>query len=187
MGHVPAFLTRDRPPPLQEKQPPFSAHCQQERRCGLPFDSLPVPAKTLAKPYRWVRFPVMQCDLQWVIHPLIGPQARHRNHSVVDFASIPQVLTCLVGCLVPILPTGCATRLKGENVAPYSPGLASPHSIERRPLSTAQGCKDVTGSIIQRAKCHNARIHVAADRNTNMLKLYRQPFFRRRIFPQKQL
>ncbi len=85
------------------------------------------------------------------------------------------------------LPTGCATRLKGENVAPYSPGLASTHSIERRPLSTAQGCKDVTGSIIQRAKCHNARIHVAADRNTNMLELNRQPFFRRSISPQKQL
>ncbi len=85
------------------------------------------------------------------------------------------------------LPTGCATRLKGENVAPSSPGLASTHRIERRPLSTAQGCKDVTGSIIQRAKCHNARIYVAADRNTNILELNRQPFFRRRISPQKQL
>jgi hypothetical protein len=86
-----------------------------------------------------------------------------------------------------VLSTGCATSLKGENVAPSSPGLASPHSIERRPLSAAQRCKDVTGSIIQRAKCHNARIHVAADRNTNMLKLYRHPFFRRRISTQKQL
>jgi type I restriction enzyme S subunit len=84
-------------------------------------------------------------------------------------------------------PTGCATRLKGENVASSSPGLASTHRIERRPLSTAQGCKDVTGSIIQRAKCHNARIYVAADRNTNILELNRQPFFRRRISPQKQL
>ena len=78
--------------------------------------------------------------------------------------------------LGPAGPTGCATRLKGENVALYSPGLASTHSIERRPLSTAQGCKDVTGSIIQRAKCHNARIHVAADRNTNMLDLNRKQF-----------
>jgi hypothetical protein len=84
-------------------------------------------------------------------------------------------------------PTGCATRLKGENVTPSSPGLASTHSIERRPLSTAQGCKDGTSSIIQRAECHNARIHVVADQNTNILEFYRQPFFRRRISPQKQL
>jgi hypothetical protein len=78
-------------------------------------------------------------------------------------------------------------RGKGGERGPFSPGLASTHSIERRPLSTAQGCKDVTSSIIQRAKCHDARIHVAADRNTNMLELNRQPFLRRSISPQNQL
>ncbi len=78
-------------------------------------------------------------------------------------------------------------EVEGENVAPYPPGLASTHSMERRPLRTAQGCQDVTGRIIQRAKGHNARIHVAADRNTNILELNRQPGFQRRISPQKQL
>ncbi len=126
-------------------------------------------------------------------HPLdlsqVGIEARHLDvHCHLGSlwtpgaAHLPKLASQLS-----VLPTGCATRLKGENVAPSSPGLASTHSIERRPLSTAQGCKDVTGSIIQRAKCHNARIHVAADRNTNILKLYRHPFFRRRISPQKQL
>ena len=90
-------------------------------------------------------------------------------------------------CSWPCISHGMPNEVEGGERGPYSPGLASTPSIERGPLSTAQGCKDVTGSIIQRAKCHNARIRVATDRNTNMLELNRQPFFRRSISPQKQL
>ena len=35
----------------------------------------------------------VRLDLQWVIHPLIGPQAGSGNDSVVDLAQIPQILT----------------------------------------------------------------------------------------------
>lgn len=127
--------------------------------------------------------------LSSVVTDILGKSARQMLEALIEGQSDPVELAKPArGRMRPkMAPTGCATRLKGENVAPSSPGLASTHRIERRPLGTAQGCKDVTGSIIQRAKCHNARIHVAADRNTNILKLYRHPFFRRRISPQKQL
>ena len=42
----------------------------------------------------------VRLDLQWVIHPLIGPQAGDGNDSVVDLAQIPQILTRHMSCLV---------------------------------------------------------------------------------------
>ena len=45
----------------------------------------------------------VRLDLQWVIHPLIGPQAGDGNHPVVDLAQIPQILTRHMSRLVTIL------------------------------------------------------------------------------------
>jgi hypothetical protein len=45
----------------------------------------------------------VRLNLHRVIHLLVGPQAGHGNHAVVDFAHIPQVLTCHMSRLVTVL------------------------------------------------------------------------------------
>ena len=42
-------------------------------------------------------------EVNRIVDALIGPQARHRNHPIVDFAHIAQILTSYMCCLVTIL------------------------------------------------------------------------------------
>jgi len=42
-------------------------------------------------------------NLQWVIDAFIGPQATHRDHTIVDLAQVGQVLPADVGRLMAIL------------------------------------------------------------------------------------